>query len=283
MLAHKPTSVTLYRSEDMNKSQTMSQLKISTLPVEAFLYEDTQAPVALSTFDQFPKIQLMARWDPARAYGRQDEKLSDKVYVWTPPEKEAQGKYSFLKEARPRRHVLDVATGLPRIRRVDPHEIRERFFEIANPEQGLPFFAQYGIFGQEHRISFRFLMGLSFADLLQWQEVLKKCQLTEPGEWEALSKQYARLRHVAEILRAPELSIGLESPIRIRLFCECVRDAIMASIYLDKLAKVKSSMCGRSDCGVVFNHESRHGRKFCSADCAHLEAVRKSRSRKAGK
>ncbi len=261
-----------------------SQAKISTIPVDTYVYEDTQAPVALMTFEEFPKIQRIARWDTDRVYGRGDEKLSDKVYVWTPRKKEGQGKkYSFSTEARPRRELLKASDNLPRIRPINVYEIRDQFFKIANPEQGLGFFSRYGIFGREHRISFAFWMGLSFADLVRWQELLKECLLAEPNKWESLTKQYKRLRGAADILKAPELSIGLESPIRISLLCECVRDAIMAAICLDKLANVKSSMCNRPDCGVVFNHESGHVRKFCSPDCAHLEAVRKSRSRKAGK
>ena len=69
----------------MNKTQTMSQHKISTIPVETFLYRSAQLPVALMTFEQFPDIQREARWSPDRFYGRRNEKLSDKVFVWTPP------------------------------------------------------------------------------------------------------------------------------------------------------------------------------------------------------
>jgi hypothetical protein len=261
----------------------MSLIKISTIPVETFLYEDTQAPVALWTFDQYPEVHLTARWDPDRPYGRRGEKLSDKVYVWTPRKKEIPGLFKLPLMGRPRRGLLNGAAGLPLILAADVYEIRKRFFEIANPEQGHQFFTQYGIFGQEHRNSFAFLVGLSFADLLQWKELLKKCWLAEPSEWEAFPEQYAGLQYAPDILKAPELSIGLEVPIRIRLLCECVRDAIMAAIYLDKLANVKSSMCHRPDCRVVFNHESGHQRKYCSSDCAHIEAVRNSRLRKAGK
>src|SRR5450631_4471934 len=221
----------------MNKAQIMSLTRISTIPVDTYIYEDRQAPVALMTFEDFPKIQRTARWDPDRIYGRQDEKLSDKVYVWTPRKKEAgQGKYSFSTEARPRRELLKGSSYLPRTRPINVHEIRDQFFKIISPEQGLSFFGRYGIFGREHRISFAFLMALSFADLVRWQELLKECLLREPNKWESLTKQYKRLRGAADILKAPELSIGLESPIRISLLCECVRDAIIAAICLDKLA-----------------------------------------------
>ena len=167
------------------------------------------------------------------------------------------------------------------LRPIDVYEIRDQFFNISEPEQGLRLFNQYGIFGGEHQSSFPFQVALSFADLLQWQKLLKECRLTEPAGWEALSKEYARLRHASSILDAQDILIPLESPIRISLRCWCVRDAILAAIYLDKLANVKSSMCHRPDCGVVFNHESGHQRKYCTPDCAHLVAVRNERKRKA--
>jgi hypothetical protein len=260
----------------MNKAQTMSQLKISTIPVETFLYRSAQLPVALMTFEQFPDIQREARWSPDRFYGRRNEKLSDKVFVWTPP-KNMYG----VKLATPVKPVAKGETDLANLRPIDVYEIRDQFFNISEPEQGLRLFNQYGIFGGEHQSSFPFQVALSFADLLQWQKLLRECRLTEPGSWETLSKEYARLRHSSSILGAQDILIPLESPIRISLRCWCVRDAILAAIYLDKLANVKSSMCHRPDCGVVFNHESGHQRKYCTSDCAHLVAVRNERKRKA--
>ena len=261
----------------MNKTHIMSQRKISTIPVETFLYQSAQIPVALVTFDQFPDIQLEARWDPDRLHGRRDEKPSDKVYVWTPPKR---GR-AILSKADAEKPPLNARRELQYARSIDVFEIRDRFFEIAEPEQGLRLFNQYGIFGREHNNAFSFQVALSFADLLQWQKFLRECRLTEPSSWEALSKQYARLRYASDVLGAPNVSIPLESPIRISLLCGCVRDAIMAAIFLDKLANVKSSMCHRPDCGVVFNHESGHERKYCTQECAHLVAVRNDRKRKA--
>jgi hypothetical protein len=260
----------------MNKAHIMSQTKISTIPVETFLYQSAQMPVALMTFDQFPEIQQEARWSPDRFYGRRNEKPSDKVYVWTPPKK-----MNSVMLAPPVKPVAKGDSGLANLRPIDVYEIRDQFFNISEPEQGLRLFNQYGIFGGEHQSSFPFQVALSFADLLLWQKLLRECRLTEPSGWEALSKQYERLRHSSNILNAPDILIPLESPIRISLRCGCIRDAIMAAIYLDKLANVKSSMCHRPDCGVVFNHESGHQRKYCTSDCAHLVAVRNERKRKA--
>lgn len=258
----------------------MSQYKISSIPVETFIYADTKAPVELLTFEQFPEIQRQARWNPKRQLGRQDEKLSDHAYVWTPPKKDSTNLFSTPWEGRPRRDLIKSKITRPIINPVDVYEVRARFFEIQTPTDGLRFFKQYGIYGREHRIEFNYVEALSFADLQRWQELLKECQLTEPDQWHMLIKKYTILRNVNDILKAPEIMVGLESPITIRLHCDCARDAVMAAIYLDKLANVRSSMCKRPDCSVVFNHESRHPRYYCSNECAHLMAVRSSRERK---
>src|ERR1035441_6127589 len=110
----------------MNKSHIMSLIKISTITVETFIYEDTQAPVALWTFDQYPEVHLTARWDPDRPPGRRGEKLSDKVYVWTPPKREIPGLFKLPWMGRPRRELLNGGAGLPHIRAADVYEIRER-------------------------------------------------------------------------------------------------------------------------------------------------------------
>lgn len=276
---YQPIHMTLYVVRDMHKSQIMSPSKISTVPVEAFLYQSAQIPVDLMTFDQFPELARTIRWDPDRSHGHRDEKPNDKVYVWTLPK----GRSNSLGNALPMKPLLNVAKDSLDARPVDVFEIRNEFFEVAEPEQGLSLFKRYGIFGREHMNTFRFTVGLSFAELLQWQKLLKECRLTEPSGWAALSKEHARLRNVGDILWSPDLSIPLESPIRIKLFCGCIRDAIIAAIYLDNLANVKASVCHRQDCGVVFNHESDHQRKYCSPACAHLVAVRNERKRKAEK
>jgi len=268
---------------DMNKAHNMSQLKISTIPVETYLYEKTRASVSLLTFDQFPKIQLDARWDPDRMQGRQDEKLGDWVYLWIPPAEGTKRKYSFLEPSRPRRSIFGREEGAPpAVRPIDVYEIRQRFLDITTPEQGFDLFDRFGIFGDEHRNGFAFLAGISFSDILRWQAIFKRCRLTEPADWGAVCKENAGLRYVEDILKTPEVSIPLESPIRIRLLCGCVRDAIMAANYLDKLGNVKSAVCHRPDCGVVYDLVSKHARKFCTPECAHLDAVRRSRMRKAG-
>jgi hypothetical protein len=54
-------------------------------------------------------------------------------------------------------------------------------------------------------------------------------------------------------------------------------DSMFATIVLDHAEGAKVLRCARPDCGIVFAANNRHKRKYCSWDCAHLVAVRKSR------
>jgi hypothetical protein len=54
-------------------------------------------------------------------------------------------------------------------------------------------------------------------------------------------------------------------------------DAILSSIFIDRLKKLRFKVCERPDCAAIYELTSRHKRKFCSYGCAHLMVVRRSR------
>jgi hypothetical protein len=58
---------------------------------------------------------------------------------------------------------------------------------------------------------------------------------------------------------------------------------IVATIQIDHLRGAKFGICARADCPRFFEIKSRHIRKYCSYDCAHLETVRRSRQKAARK
>jgi hypothetical protein len=266
----------------MNKTQSMSQARIESIPVETVLYGDPNPEVALIPLSQFPSKSLVARYfNQKSCYYRPSDPstIHGKAYVWTLRE-DAEGRQMAGRQTR---HLLNTTAEHLPIRPIDVHALSRQFFEIKKPEEGLQLFAKYGVFGDENRnLDDCCAAGLSFAELIEWQALLKKCWLNDPSAWEAMAEQ-SGLFKVREILEEPRLSIGFGAPIRMRLSCHSVRDAILAAVYLDKLANIRSSMCHRPDCGIVFNHKSKHKRIYCSSDCAHLEAVRNSRKQKAGK
>jgi len=65
---------------------------------------------------------------------------------------------------------------------------------------------------------------------------------------------------------------------------ECVVEsgalACTAQLFLEKLSGAEYGWCARPDCPEWYRLESKHPRKYCSQDCAHVIAVRASRERK---
>ena len=247
----------------------MSPNRISNIPVATFLFEDFGGKFRLGPHKRrFQEgvidLGLTYFWDV-------DLRNCGKEY-----------KEAWLRRLERTAHPIDPAANLPMVRQVDVFEIRRKFYEIEDPMKGVELFTEYGPFDDSCFDRDVTSAELTFADLVRWQELLKLCQTYEPSEWGNLARQFRNLPRANEISKAPEISIVIDSPITLRMYCDGIRGATMAAIFLDKLAKVRSSMCDRPDCGVVFNHESGHKRKYCSPDCAHLEAVRRNRARKAG-
>jgi hypothetical protein len=56
-----------------------------------------------------------------------------------------------------------------------------------------------------------------------------------------------------------------------------VLGALLATVYVDHLRDARFGFCARKDCRKLFERTSKHKRKYCDYDCAHLEAVRRGR------
>jgi len=58
------------------------------------------------------------------------------------------------------------------------------------------------------------------------------------------------------------------------------RRMLFATVLADVAGGIRFKICQRPDCGVAFPLESKHKRKFCCWNCAHLTTVRRNRPRK---
>jgi hypothetical protein len=253
----------------MIKAQNTSHRKISSFLIETFPKNDFRGRVYFK-LDSTLAVRYRMRID------------ASSTYYWLPQDDKKERFVGLRsRQMKARKSPRNAAAELSSVRPINVFEIRDRFFKIVTPEDGLRLFTRYGLFDDADCDGW-FPPSLSFADLLSWQDLLKQCHTGEPREWEVLSRRFAKLWHVEDIFQTPETSIILGSPTKIRLYCEGIRGAVLTAIFLDKLGNVKSSFCQRAGCDVVYNHETKHERKYCSPDCAHAEAVRKSRQRKAG-
>jgi len=68
---------------------------------------------------------------------------------------------------------------------------------------------------------------------------------------------------------------------RLTGLCRVTRGAMACSaqLFFEKASGAEYGWCARTDCDGFFRIASRHPRKYCSPECAHLAAVRASRER----
>jgi hypothetical protein len=55
-------------------------------------------------------------------------------------------------------------------------------------------------------------------------------------------------------------------------------EAILATLYIDKLRGIETKLCALKGCNKLFDVESGHGKMYCSNYHAHLASIRKKRA-----
>ena len=165
------------------------------------------------------------------------------------------------------------------VQKADPWKARDEFFRLkpGNNDQLLKFLNRWGPW---HPCEHTFLKdgpaivrGADASDIWQVREKFLKGVMGSIGEWltdnpsplapfnpSPLALFKPRKEYPYFFLRATG--------------CEL---AIHASITLDLLRRKKFRQCARKDCGVPFEVESKHRRKFCTQYCGHLVSLREQR------
>jgi hypothetical protein len=116
-------------------------------------------------------------------------------------------------------------------------------------------------------------------EVAEWQLLIRDALQTPHAQWGQLAKRHrpGRVNHLTRPLPIKlEYRNGIPAG---QIVCQNgVFGAIAASVQLDVLRGYNFKTC--ASCGASFRLESKHERIYCSYECAHLEAVRRSRSRK---
>jgi hypothetical protein len=165
----------------------------------------------------------------------------------------------------------------------DGWEVRQRFVAIRKVDDALAFLNAVGAFCWR-------IKELSFSVFQSTQEYVTKCMLSPQEKWGQYRDllrglQRAGCSHFVSISfgRVPRLELHLdaERPVS-ELFCSVgAIQAIGATLFLDKVLGAEYGVCERPDCPQrFFQITSRHSRKYCTPECAHLMAVRNSRKPK---
>lgn len=192
----------------------------------------------------------------------------------------------------------DVRFRLPRsywlTERVEGREYLDSVMRVASPEDMHLFLEKYGDPGSHSTVAVSKLVPQQVLAGIKPQNVL----MTTYKDREYMDfSQFRELRQ--ELQRAARLPIekwhklhwmninGLRVDLNFEeghLTGECVIAsgvrACAAQLFLEKLSGAEYGWCARPDCNKFFRLESKHFRKYCSQDCAHVVAVRTSRERK---
>jgi len=123
--------------------------------------------------------------------------------------------------------------------------------------------------------------GITQRDFAEWQQLLKEALVRPAKDWKSLTAQFAP-KKVSKLTGPLPILFDWQGDVPLaKVVLTDSLVAILATIQVDALRGAEFRICARHDCkSAPFRVEARH-KIFCSSDCAHLVAVRKSRERAA--
>jgi hypothetical protein len=158
----------------------------------------------------------------------------------------------------------------------DPWHLRDDFFGW-KIEDWQAFFYMAGGWHRPGSLSGSYYVTRS--DFIEWQQLFKEALVRPARDWKALAGQFAPGK--VSMLTGP-LQMLFDYHEKIPVAKVVLTDsltAIIATIQVEKLQGAEFRVCARPDCkNPPFRIEARQ-KIYCSADCAHLVAVRNSRKR----
>lgn len=118
-------------------------------------------------------------------------------------------------------------------------------------------------------------------DFVEWQRIVREALLRPPQEWDQLRSRFDPTK-VHRLVAPVGITFVWDAvPPAAKIRTTTTIAAIIATIQLDVLRGALFKVCARTDCvSPPFKVEARH-KIYCSPECAHLVAVRKSRARAA--
>jgi hypothetical protein len=169
----------------------------------------------------------------------------------------------------------------------DPWAVRQAFLD-ADPAHFPDFIARYGKFARHAHDLHPSPDDEHFAgetNFTKWQMVVRKALTTPKDRTASLKAKYFGMawmlfRRIPIEIKWRGGSKGDSTVMPVGVVrLGCVLDAIAFSIQYDHLQGHTNRYCARPDCGKIFLLGYRREKIYCSIECAHVMAVRKSRAR----
>jgi hypothetical protein len=159
---------------------------------------------------------------------------------------------------------------------IDPWQLRERFL-LWPLEDWLLFFEISGQWDVSERYSF-----FTKDDFAEWQRLLRAALVREARDWKTLTQEFDSRKTIFLELPLPLVFDWNGKVPATRIVGQDALTSMIATIQIDQLQGAQFRVCARHDCNnPPFRLEARH-KIYCTPECAHLVAVRKSRERLAG-
>jgi hypothetical protein len=161
---------------------------------------------------------------------------------------------------------------------MDPWKLRERFLNLKHSDdQLLRFLNDIGTWDNS-------LGPFRPENIWSWQNAIKHMLLQPNRKWQGIVAQYLNpyvgFQGVAAYLDC-EFTLSDEA-FWLQLIPLGCLGALIGTVLLDRSERARFRVCARDDCRQLYRLQSRHKRKYCSYDCAHIESVRSDRKRKKG-
>jgi hypothetical protein len=160
------------------------------------------------------------------------------------------------------------------LRNVPPRTITNAFLGLDSPAAGKRFFDLYGDWGVDVKSKCR-LETMKWSEILAFQKMLRKAWIADFSRWDR-----DIIRSVFDLELRPDFT---KRPPSLFFVTSNVKEILMADLCFATLSGLPTGFCARKDCGKLFQKSTKHERKFCSVDCAHVESVRLHRKRKSKK
>jgi hypothetical protein len=236
--------------------------------------------------------------------------------TWVLPQMPVQVSYSSVRLAVSFENQIDeivfrIQTGrvqeFPVNPTLEPYRLREVFLAAKNPGEAIEFLGLSGFFLDPEQDGYgRQESAMTWAEFQEWQELIRRIRLQGflklkkvpvIDDIETLQLDVpASMDHLVSRVssRAKAWLAGIPHGIVIEPYGDLYRfsrdlpaarinvsstlEAILATIYLDRLNGRDYALCGLKDCGKIYEVTSKHAREYCSQACAHKASVRRRRA-----
>jgi hypothetical protein len=118
-------------------------------------------------------------------------------------------------------------------------------------------------------------------DCSGWRALIRDALILDYSEWKQLEKTHPT-EWVRELFMPFPLTVESRGGAAIaRVVCQSLLDVLIVTTQLDGIRGLRQRICKADKCEKLFPIGNYEGKVFCSYECAHRQAVREGRKRKA--